>query len=346
MDGMSALRGTRVLLTGHTGFKGGWLALWLQRLGAEVHGLALDPPTRPSLYELAKLRLALASEVRADILDAAAVQACVDRVHPQLVLHLAAQPLVRESYRDPAATWAANVQGTVHVLDALRNSAHCKAALVITTDKVYENREWPHPYRECDALGGHDPYSASKAACELVVDSYRRSFFAAQGLQLASARAGNVIGGGDWAAERLVPDVLAAIDAGRPVTLRHPEAVRPWQHVLEPLSGYLRLAAGLLANESGLASAWNFGPEAADAQPVKALVAGLGARAEIDGDPGPHEAGRLELDISRARRLLGWSPRWTLQQALQRTLDWHQAWRANADLQALCLAQIAAYESS
>lgn len=343
---MSALRGTRVLLTGHTGFKGGWLALWLQRLGAEVHGLALDPPTRPSLYELAKLRLALASEVRADILDAAAVQACVDRVHPQLVLHLAAQPLVRESYRDPAATWAANVQGTVHVLDALRNSAHCKAALVITTDKVYENREWPHPYRECDALGGHDPYSASKAACELVVDSYRRSFFAAQGLQLASARAGNVIGGGDWAAERLVPDVLAAIDAGRPVTLRHPEAVRPWQHVLEPLSGYLRLAAGLLANESGLASAWNFGPEAADAQPVKALVAGLGARAEIDGDPGPHEAGRLELDISRARRLLGWSPRWTLQQALQRTLDWHQAWRANADLQALCLAQIAAYESS
>ncbi|WP_310736963.1 CDP-glucose 4,6-dehydratase [Inhella inkyongensis] len=345
LDLLNTLRGRRVLLTGHTGFKGGWLALWLHQLGAEVHGFALDPNTEPALFEVARVAEVLASDTRADLRDAAAIKACVARVSPELVLHLAAQPLVRESYRDPAGTWASNVQGTVHMLDALRGTA-CRAAVVITTDKVYANQEWDHPYRESDALGGHDPYSASKAACELVVESFRKSFFTDQGLRLASARAGNVIGGGDWAAERLVPDILKALDAGRPVPLRHPASVRPWQHVLEPLSGYLRLAAGLLEGEAGLDAAWNFGPEVADAQPVIELVRGLGAQASVQSGEHPHEAGRLELDIARARHRLGWRPRWPLNQALAATLAWHQAWRAGQDMQSFSLQQIEQYAPS
>lgn len=343
MSGLALLRGQRVLLTGHTGFKGGWLALWLHQLGAEVHGFALDPNTQPSLFDVAQVGRVLASDTRGDLRDAAAVQACVAAVRPSLLMHLAAQPLVRESYRDPAGTWASNVQGTVHVLDALRLHPGCQAAVVITTDKVYANREWDHAYRETDALGGHDPYSASKAACELVVDSFRRSFFASQGLRLASARAGNVIGGGDWAADRLVPDVLKALAEHRPVELRHPQSVRPWQHVLEPLSGYLRLAAGLLGGEQGLDDAWNFGPEASDALPVAALVEGLGAQAVRQPGHHPHEAGRLELDIARARHRLGWHPRWRLQQALDHTRAWHEAWRAGQDMHAFTLSQIQQY---
>lgn len=342
---LRALQGRRVLLTGHTGFKGGWLALWLHSLGAEVHGFALDPNTDPALFEIAGVAKVLASDTRADLRDAAVVKACVERVQPELLLHLAAQPLVRESYRDPVATWAANVQGTVHVLDALRGLSSCKAAVIITTDKVYANQEWDHPYRETDHLGGHDPYSASKAACELVVESYRKSFLAAQGCRVASARAGNVIGGGDWAAERLVPDILKALDAGEAVQLRNPKALRPWQHVLEPLSGYLRLGAGLLAGEPGLETAWNFGPEAQDALPVLALVKGLGAKASLQPGDHPHEAGRLELDIARARHRLQWAPRWRLQQALDATLAWHQAWRGGkTEMQAFTLAQIQQYD--
>jgi CDP-glucose 4,6-dehydratase len=339
---LSLLRGRRVLLTGHTGFKGGWLALWLQQLGAEVHGFALAPSTEPALFQVARVHERLASHTLADLRDAQAVRECVRRVQPELLLHLAAQPLVRESYREPLATWATNVQGTAHVLDALRGSA-CRAAVVITTDKVYENREWEHPYRECDALGGHDPYSASKAACELVVQSYRQSFLAAQGTRVASARAGNVIGGGDWAPERLLPDVLKALDEGRPVPLRHPSSTRPWQHVLEPLSGYLRLAAGLLGGEPDLESAWNFGPEAGDALPVSSIVEQLGARATLQSGEHPHEAGRLELDIARARHRLQWSPRWRLREALQASLAWHQAWRAGQDMQAFSQQQIQQY---
>jgi len=344
---LRALRGRRVLLTGHTGFKGGWLALWLHELGAEVHGFALDPNTEPSLFAVARVAELLASDTRADLRDAAAVKACVDRVQPELLLHLAAQPLVRESYRDPLATWATNVQGTAHVLDALRGVASCRAAVVVTTDKVYANQEWDHAYRESDPLGGHDPYSASKAACELVAASYRSSFLAAQGLRLSTARAGNVFGGGDWSADRLVPDVLKALDAGQPVELRNPQATRPWQHVLEPLSGYLRLAAGLLQDEPGLETAWNFGPEASDALPVAALVEQLGARASRQPGEHPHEAGRLELDIARARQRLHWAPRWRLPAALAATLAWHQAWRgANTDMQAFSRQQIQQYLSS
>ena len=345
VEKLDVLKGRRVLLTGHTGFKGSWLALWLHQLGAEVHGFAFDPNTEPALFQVARVAELLASDTRADLRDAAAVKACVDRVQPELLLHLAAQPLVRESYRDPSSTWASNVQGTVHVLDALRASPSCRAAVVITTDKVYANQEWDHPYRESDALGGHDPYSASKAACELVVESFRKSFFTQQGLRLASARAGNVIGGGDWAAERLVPDILKALDAGEPVPLRHPNSVRPWQHVLEPLSGYLCLARGLLADDTK-ASAWNFGPEAADALPVVELVRGLGAQPAVQPGEHPHEAGRLELDISRARHRLGWRPRWALAQALEATLSWHQAWRAGQDMQAFSLKQIEQYSLS
>lgn len=345
LDLLKHLRGRRVLLTGHTGFKGGWLALWLQQLGAEVHGLALDPATEPALFHVARVGTALASDTRADLRDASAVRACVQRVQPELLLHLAAQALVRESYRDPLATWATNVQGTAHVLDALRGTG-CQAALVITTDKVYENREWAYPYRETDPLGGHDPYSASKAACELLVQSYRHSFLAPQGTRVASARAGNVIGGGDWAHERLLPDVLAALDAGRPVPLRHPHATRPWQHVLEPLSGYLRLAAGLLRGEPELACAWNFGPEASDALPVAAVVEQLGARATHQAGEHPHEAGRLALDIARARQHLHWAPRWRLPQALAATRQWHDAWRAGHDMHAFTLAQIEQYAAT
>lgn len=343
---LSSLRGRRVLLTGHTGFKGGWLAIWLHQLGAEVHGFALDPATRPSLFELARVGELLASDTRADLRDAAAVKACVDRVQPELLLHLAAQPLVRDSYRDPLATWATNVQGTAHVLDALRGVAACRAAVVITTDKVYANQEWDHAYRESDPLGGHDPYSASKAACELLAASYRSSFLAAQGLRLATARAGNVFGGGDWSADRLVPDVLKALDAGQPVALRNPQATRPWQHVLEPLAGYLRLAAGLWQGEPGLETAWNFGPEASDALPVAALVEQLGARASRQPGEHPHEAGRLELDIARARHRLHWAPRWRLPEALAATRAWHQAWHDGADLQAFSRHQIQQYLAS
>ncbi len=343
---LAALYGCRVLLTGHTGFKGGWLALWLHRLGAQVHGLALHPPSTPALFDIAGVARILSSDTRADIRNADALRACVRRTRPELVLHLAAQPLVRLSYRLPADTWATNVQGTVNLLDALREADDCRAAVAITTDKVYANREWDHPYREDDRLGGHDPYSASKAACELVIASYRESFLRTQGLRLASARAGNVIGGGDWAAERLVPDVLAALDRGQPVPLRNPEAVRPWQHVLEPLSGYLRLAAGLLQGEPGLDSAWNFGPEANDALPVEQVVQALGGTSQQQPGAHPHEAGRLELDIARARHRLGWRPRWRLGQALKATRDWHQAWRHGLDMHAFTNEQIRQYDSS
>ncbi len=343
---LTAFKNTRVLLTGHTGFKGSWLALWLHQLGAEVHGFALNPSTDPSLFELARVGDVLASDTRADLRDAEAVRACVTRVQPQLVLHLAAQALVRQSYAEPAATWATNVQGTVHVLDALRGQAECRAAVVVTTDKVYANQEWDHAYRETDALGGHDPYSASKAACELVVESFRKSFLAAQGLKLASARAGNVFGGGDWAADRLVPDVLRALDAQQAVPLRNPHAVRPWQHVLEPLSGYLQLAQQLLSGAPGFDCAWNFGPEATDALPVQALVQGLGAESTLQPGEHPHEAGRLELDIARARHRLHWRPRWPLPVALAATQAWHHAWRRGEDMQAYTLSQIQQYEAT
>jgi CDP-glucose 4,6-dehydratase len=350
----SVWRDQSVLLTGHTGFKGGWLALWLAGMGARVHGYALDPQPGPNLFEVAGVADRLAADTRADLADLARLRQALQAAQPRVVFHLAAQALVRPSYADPLATWATNVMGTAHLLEAVRGVPSVQAVVVVTTDKVYDNREWVYPYREGDALGGHDPYSASKGATEILTASWRASFFGTpQGhaARLVTARAGNVIGGGDWAPERLVPDCLQAFAAGRPVSLRYPGAVRPWQHVLEPLSGYLRLAERLLqAADDGLPTAWNFGPEAGgDAtvlQVAQALAQrwGQGAAVEVVGAAGqPHEAGLLRLDVTQARARLGWRPRWSLAQALAATVDWQQAWQRGEDMARVCEAQIAEY---
>jgi CDP-glucose 4,6-dehydratase len=345
-----------VLVTGHTGFKGGWLSLWLHELGAEVHGFALEPPTTPSFFETAGIASCLKSDTRADLADLERLKATFARARPVVVFHLAAQPLVRASYRDPLGTFRTNVMGTAHVLEAARDASSVRAVVVITTDKVYENREQPdHAYAEHDPLGGHDPYSGSKAAAEIVTESFRKSFFAnGGGPRIATARAGNVIGGGDWAEDRLVPDCLRAFDRGEPVRLRNPGAVRPWQHVLEPLSGYLRLAERLVSKDgAGFASAWNFGPNASDDASVSAVADAAaklwGGKARVEHAPSrdnPHEAGYLRLDNAKAKKELRWTPRWSLRDALERTVAWHRAWRDKADLRALSLAQIRDYEAS
>lgn len=338
-------RGKRVLLTGHTGFKGAWLALWLRALGAEVTGLGLAPVTVPNLFTLARVREAVAAHHLCDIRDAAATADVVRAAQPEIVLHLAAQALVRASYRAPVETFATNVMGTAHVLDALRGLAGVRAVVVVTTDKVYANREWPYPYREDDALGGHDPYSASKAACEIVADSYRASFLAAQGVALARARAGNVIGGGDWAEDRLIPDAVRAWASGQPLVIRRPDAVRPWQHVLEPLCGYLVLAEKI-HTDPALAAAYNFGPDAAEAATVRDVVHSAQAafgRGETQFDAthqGPHEAGWLALETARARHALGVRPRWNLDASVRRTMAWYRAQAEGADALTLCLADI------
>ena len=341
-------QGRRVLVTWHTGFKGSWLCLWLTSLGAEVHGYALPAPTDPSLFEVAKIEALLGSSEIADIRDPEALAATLRRVEPEIVFHLAAQPLVRYSYRAPVETYAVNVMGTVHLLEAVRQTGSVRAVVNVTTDKCYENREWPWGYRENEALGGHDPYSSSKACAELVSTAYRASFLAGAGAALATARAGNVIGGGDWAADRLLPDLLRAVDAGEPLTIRSPQAVRPWQHVLEPLSGYLALAEALLTSGAQAAEAWNFGPVDTDARPVGWILDHLAAsvpelRWQCDGAPQPHEANHLKLDSSKARAHLGWAPRWRLGKALDMTIAWHRAWRQGGDMRALSLAQIAEY---
>ena len=344
-------RGKRVFLTGHTGFKGGWLALWLSEMGAEVHGYALAPSTDPSFFMVTGLAGRLASSKIADIRDAAALNAALASAAPEIVLHLAAQPLVRYSYVAPVETYAVNVMGTVNLLEAVRQTASVKAIVNVTTDKCYENRERNDPYTEGEALGGYDPYSSSKACSELVTSAYRRSFLAAQGVALGSARAGNVIGGGDWSADRLLPDFLRAIDAGETLSIRYPHAIRPWQHVLEPLAGYLQLAEKLYVENAAYAEAWNFGPEEADSRPVEWLVDKLcarvpGARWQREAVPQPHEAGTLKLDSGKANQRLNWRPRWALEQALAHTVDWHLAWRQGADMRAYSLQQIAVYETA
>ncbi len=341
--------GRRVLLTGHTGFKGGWLALWLQELGAEVCGYALPAPAEPSLWQVAGLARRVPGTL-ADIRDAQRVAEVVAAFRPEIVLHLAAQALVRESYRAPAETYATNVMGTVNLLEAVRCCDSVRAVLVVTSDKCYENREWLWPYRESDNLGGHDPYSSSKACVELLCASWRESFLRESGIALATARAGNVIGGGDWSADRLLPDILRAWQAGRSLTLRYPQAVRPWQHVLEPLHGYLCLAQALVEQGEAVTSAWNFGPDNEGLVSVGELVERLAqhwpgqASWTVEAAEQPHEAGLLALDSSQARTRLGWRPRWTLQQAIERTLDWHQAWQTGEDMQTFSRAQIAAYQ--
>ena len=341
-------RGRRVLLTGHTGFKGSWLSLWLQAMGAQVCGLALDPPTDPSLFVVARVAEGMDSRI-ADIRDLASVQAVMQAAQPEIVIHMAAQPLVRLSYQQPVETYATNVMGTIHVLEAARQTSSVRAIVNVTTDKCYENREWVWGYREDEPMGGHDPYSNSKGCAELVSSAYRKSFLKDAGIAMATARAGNVIGGGDWAADRLLPDILRALQDGEPVTIRNPHATRPWQHVLEPLSGYLLLAQRLVEQGQEHAEGWNFGPRDEDARPVQWIVermcAQWGAEAGWALQPGthPHEANFLKLDISKARQRLQWSPRWSLETALSRIIEWHQAWISGRDMHALCLAQISQY---
>lgn len=343
-------QGRRVLLTGHTGFKGAWLALWLQRLGAQVTGVALAPATTPALFDLAGVGQGMDSRL-CDVRDAAALAAVVRAARPEVVLHLAAQALVRPGYAAPLETFATNVMGTAHLLDALRGLDSVRGVVVVTTDKVYRNLEWAYPYREDDALGGHDPYSASKAACELVAASYRDSFLAAQGVALATARAGNVIGGGDWAADRLLPDAVRAWEAGGTLEIRRPAATRPWQHVLEPLAAYLRLAQ-VLWQDPARAGAYNFGPLPHEAATVKDVIEMArsaypsGAVSYQNESNGPHEAGWLALETAKARTVLDVAPRWPLAQAVARTMDWYRALHAGGDARALCEADLAAYTST
>lgn len=346
-------RGRRVFVTGHTGFKGSWLSLWLQQLGAEVTGYALDPPTTPSLFALAAVGGGMRSII-ADVEDLARLRRELHAARPEVLVHMAAQPLVHAGYDNPVETYRTNVLGTVHVLEAARGAPGLRAIVNVTTDKCYDNPESDRPFRETDPLGGFDPYSNSKACSELVTQAYRNAFFApdrhaAHRVAVASARAGNVIGGGDWGKDRLVPDILRAIAAGAPVRIRRPDAIRPWQHVLEPLAGYLTLAERLVAGGPGFGKGWNFGPRDEDAQPVRWIAErltqlwGPPARWEIEGREWPHEAHFLKLDCSQARAELGWRPRLPLAQALEWIVEWHRALEGRGDARALCLDQIRRY---
>jgi CDP-glucose 4,6-dehydratase len=342
----------RVLVTGHTGFKGAWLSLWLQALGAEVIGMAAGVPTQPSLYALAEVGAHM-RELEVDVRDAAAVRDALGQARPEVVMHLAAQPMVRRSLRDPAMTYEVNVMGTVNVLDAVRDAgADVLAAVLVTSDKCYENLgAATRPFVEGDPLGGADPYSSSKACVELLAAAYRSSFFSAEGsVRLATARAGNVIGGGDWGEDRIVPDAVRAVEAGEPLHVRNPGAVRPWQHVLSPLSGYLRLAEAL-AQRRDAARAWNFGPPLGDAQPVSWIVQRLaelwGGELgwQLDDAHNPPEAGYLALDSSAAERLLAWRPVCSLEDALELVVEWHRAHREGHDMRAVSLSQIGRHAS-
>ena len=344
-----------VLITGHTGFKGSWLALWLQTLGARVVGYALDPPTSPSLYNCASVSSGMTS-LRGDVRDLDKLCATFATHQPEIVFHLAAQPLVRIGYSNPVDTYAINVMGTVNVLEAARRTSGLRAVVNVTSDKCYENREWCWGYREDDPMGGYDPYSSSKGAAELVAAAYRRSYFnpadyARHGVAVASARAGNVIGGGDWAEDRLVPDILRAFVAGETVRIRNPHAVRPWQHVMEPLGGYLILAEKLYSHGPNFGGAWNFGPGDEDAQPVARIVEwlankwGNSAKWTVETGDQPHEAQYLKLDCSKAKAKLDWRPQWRLSTALQRILDWHLAHCRGTDMRDVTLGQIQEYSA-
>ena len=349
-------RGRRVLVTGHTGFKGSWLSLWLQQLGAHVVGYALEPPTNPNLFQIAGVGRGMVS-ITADIRDLSTLSAAFAQHRPEVVFHLAAQPLVRLSYREPVETYATNVMGTINVLESVRQTDDVRAVVNVTSDKCYENREWWWGYRETEPMGGHDPYSSSKACAELVTAAYRESFFrAADGgaarVAVASARAGNVIGGGDWAADRLVPDIVRAFLAGEPVVLRHPHAIRPWQHVLDSLSGYLLLAERLLTDGAAFAEPWNFGPDDGDVRPVGWVAEqistawGRPGSWKMDTGPRDHEATYLKLDNSKAKARLGWRPRWPLDRALAAASHWYLAYQAGDDMAALTLDQLRQYETT
>jgi CDP-glucose 4,6-dehydratase len=341
--------GRKVLMTGHTGFKGSWLSLWLQSMGAELCGIALQPPTTPSLFEVAKVAHGMSSCI-ADIRDLSKIVGLVKDFRPEVIIHMAAQPLVRLSYQQPIDTYSTNIMGTLHVLEAARHADSVRAVVNVTTDKCYENREWVWGYREDEAMGGHDPYSSSKGCAELVSNAYRKSFFNKEEIYMATARAGNVIGGGDWAMDRLVPDILSALERGKSAQIRNPDSIRPWQHVLEPLSGYLLLAEKLYEDGQVFAEAWNFGPPNEDARSVRYIVEqlcilwGQNAKWLIQSGENPHEANYLKLDISKAKQSLNWAPRWSLDRALIQIIDWHQAWRGGQNMHAFCINQINQYQ--
>lgn len=352
----SPWQGRRVLVTGHSGFKGSWLSLWLHAMGAQVTGFALAPPTDPSLFAMARID-ELVDHVEGDVRDYEQVRAVMARARPEIIFHLAAQPLVRLSYDAPVMTYATNVMGTVHVLEAARQQGDVTATICVTSDKCYDNREWVWPYRESDPMGGHDPYSNSKGCAELVVSAYRDSYFPVEGIAhggmaLASVRAGNVIGGGDWAADRLVPDLIRAFERGEAPAIRSPDAVRPWQHVLEALGGYIQIGERLLGGERLFADAWNFGPADDDTRPVSWIVEKMqaswgGARDAVPFTGAvPHEAGLLRLDCAKARTALGWRTALSLDMALDWIIDWHRQVGGGAvDARAMTLAQIAAYRA-
>lgn len=347
-------RGKRVFLTGHTGFKGSWLSLWLQQLGAELTGYSLEAPTDPSLFASGSVANGMTSVI-GDIRDAASLDAALAKCRPEIVIHMAAQPLVRYSYDNPVETYSTNVMGLVNVFEAIRKCKGIRAVVNVTSDKCYENREWPWGYREQEAMGGYDPYSSSKGCAELITAAYRRSYFnpehyADHGLALGSARAGNVIGGGDWALDRLIPDIMRSISGNKTVVIRNPGAIRPWQHVLEPLCGYLMLAEKLYTDGPAFGDGWNFGPSDDDVKTVQWIVEHLtkawGGNASWTLDPvqGPHEATFLKLDCSKARASLGWSPRWDLSETLDKITRWHRAHLDGGEMRSITLNQIDEYQ--
>jgi len=348
--------GKKVMITGHTGFKGTWLSLWLKHLGADVSGYALQPPTSPSIFDLCHTARGMTS-IYGDVRDFRHLHSAILEVQPEIIFHMAAQSLVRRSYKDPVETYSTNIMGTVHLLEAVRQSSSVKAVIIVSSDKCYENKEWVWGYRENDILGGDDPYSSSKGCCELITTAYKRSYFnpAAykdHGLALASVRAGNVIGGGDWAEDRLIPDCIRKLQQKEPIIIRSPAAVRPWQHVLEPLNGYLLLGRELYLKGELFDGAWNFGPDYDDARPVSWIVSSLiklwgnEAAWEEDKNPHPHEANYLKLDSSKARSVLGWKPQWRLKEALDKTTAWYKSYFNQEDVLDITLEQISAYEKN
>ena len=337
----------RVFLTGHTGFKGSWLSLWLFSLGAKVRGYSLNPPTTPSLFNEAKIDLLIDSCI-GDIRDQDTLHESMVSFNPDILIHMAAQPLVRYSYNEPIETYEVNVVGTAKVLEVARSCSNLKAIINITTDKCYENDGRTEGYKENDPMGGYDPYSSSKSCAELVTSSYRRSFLQEQGIGLASVRAGNVIGGGDWADDRLIPDILRSFEKNKPVIIRNPKATRPWQHVLEPLSGYLVLAQKLYKDQKEYAEGWNFGPNEQDVKPVdwilnKMIVSWPNSSWKLDESSNPHEAGFLKLDISKSKSKLDWNPVWELSHTLEKIISWHKAWLNKENMQIVCLTEIKIY---